>query len=281
MPLTVHEPEWGFNITVCGPENEYGNVPWSLPTLDRPQEDEGRQRLVTALADTFSKKPHIQTVYAPCVKSNAVITESDSLRAYPIRITESCTLYRNPNVPADGTFLECDGEAFIASAAGRPIIIATAKDLMIVAHAGRDSLIDPAIVMDKMYARKHPSILDAILEAFRARDAKLTPDTVTMRMLLAIPSSAYIRNLNHPVHGKYNRALQTFLKNRYGSGIIEDIDDENFSLNLEGLFMVQTVRKSVGDASVGKSLNKFPFLAHTYDGKDPSRQNLIIIERTY
>jgi hypothetical protein len=199
-----------------------------------------------------------------------------------IDLGEGVTILRNQNAPGDGMFIQ-PRETLIMSGAGCPIIIATAGDKMVVAHAGRDSLIDRNKIMGER-ARENPSIVYTIVAAFIRQG--FPPNEIKMRMLFSIPKEVFGHRLDDPIYRKQNCALAAFIRIWCEKGAI--LDRGTLFLDLEEIFLKQAEMLGVLNPTVSHSLKQFPAMAHTRDGeKNPRdlngievpRRNLLVIER--
>lgn len=193
--------EVGAEISALGPEElPCGFSSWSLQSL-RTQQDVHQVGVAIVIRNVL-RKLGVHRAYAPhVIPASAQIIDTCVLNEH-INIGENIALRRNRSIPGDGIPLE-KGYAVLMGLAGCSVIIATDGDGdMIVAHAGRDSLVDPGAINGEP-TRKHVSIVDAIVESFLNRGATL--DRIVMCMQLAIPASAFERQFDHPIHGNYNR----------------------------------------------------------------------------
>lgn len=252
----------------------YGVQNWSLRPIQSQKDVERHHTLANGLRATLSSIG-TQTVYAPNVSMmSAAVVPSGELMTSQIRLN-GASIYRNKDLPADGTFLGPE-EAFVASAAGCPLIIANDKRYknVVVAHAGRDSLVERSSVNGKP-SRKHVSVVYSIVEALKERGA--TVGEINMCMLYCIPAEVFEHRLDHPQYGSYNHALGKLVDTLW-PGCTSKKDGSMF-LDLESLFIAQALESGVKHTWAMNSLSDFPALAHTRDGKDPSRRNLFVIKR--
>lgn len=269
-------------IRAFGPEDavEYGVDNWSLGPLQTQSDVTKQPSLVLALHSVLNEMG-VEDAFAPHVApSSARVIGTSLLR--PIRLGFNVlgfdrVLHRNKDIPADAVFLE-PGEAFVMSGAGCSIITAIAGSHMIVAHASRDSLIDRGAVVGKPI-RKNVSVVHTIVEALQKRGAKATD--ICMCMRFAIPAKSFGHPKNHPDpnYRAYNRGLKPFFEKQ---GWQEGITEEGGSvfIDLQRLFVEQACLEGVSQAYFTDPLSEFPTLAHTRDGKDPTRRNLIVVKRT-
>lgn len=257
---------------MCPNETEkYGLKTWSLRGLQSREDAEKQVPLITGLRATLQRMG-VHRGYAPNVIAFSARVVDTAVLKERIKLGENIDLYRS-RLPADGVFIR-RGHAFVMSSAGCPIIIAVAGELMVVAHAGRDSLVDRGAVRG-VSARKHVSVVDAIVEEFAERG--ILPDRISMCMIFAIPASVFEHRFGHRTYGRYNRALWSFIVERWPSGAISQ--NGSMFLNLENLFEEQTRQAGIKDVRMTNSLAEFPALAHTHDGGDTSRRNLFVVKR--
>jgi len=213
-----------------------------------------------------------KTAYAPSVAAmSAVIASPEDLRKNKMRL--GADLYRNPDLPADGVFLQ-PGEAFVMSGAGCPFIIATAGEHMIVAHAGRKSLAETDAVLGRP-SRRHVSIVYAIIEELLKKGEPL--NEIVLYMMFCIPAELFDHHPMHPEHSEYNRKLVELVDTLWNGSTFQK--DGNVFVDLESIFVKQAREMGVHRAWATHSLREFPALAHTRDGKDPSRRNLFVVKR--
>jgi len=254
-----------------------GLLNWSLRPIQTQSDadDYNNRLLVTGLEETFR---HMGThkVFAPnVVPASGRIVEQRELDK-KIRLGTNITLYRNHLVPADGVFIGT-GQTFAMSSAGCPIIIATNGELTVVAHAGRDSLIDRGAVMGKP-TRRNVSVVGSIVESFKERGVQ--PIDMSMCMLFAIPPGVFEHSFKDEECGEYNEALFEFIDGRWADGAFK-MNGSAF-LDLENIFEAQARDAGVSSVSVKDSLSDLPSLTHTRDGKNLEnldRRNLIAVKR--
>lgn len=272
--ISVGHSEVEVNAWTPEDATRYGVHNWSLKPIQNQNDVARHHSLANGLRATLSSIG-ARTVFAPNVAMmSGAVVPSVELMANEIRLNGAC-LYRDQNKHADGTILAQD-ETFVASTAGCAIVIASDKrnKTMTIAHAGRDSLIERKAVVGRP-TRRHISIVYALIDALKELGAR-TGD-INMCMLYSIPSESFEHRLDHPEHGHYNRALGKLIDtlwpgctNRKGNSIF---------LDMESLFIAQALEVGVRHTWAMNSLADFPALAHTRDGKDPSRRNLFVVKR--
>jgi len=257
-------------IWVWCPNEKHGN--WGLKPLQTQHDADKNQELVKQLYGAL-KKMGVHKAYAPNVApASAAIIEIDALTEQ-IDLGTDIVLHRNSSVPADGIFLK-KGDAFMMSSAGCPIIIATGGGQMIVAHAGRDSLIDRGVLMREP-TRTHLSIVYAIAEAFIKQGIR--PNEIEMQMLFSIPAKMFKHDLNHHLYGEQNHQLAAFMSTWCPDGATRE--NGSIFLNLEKIFLKQAQMIGVRKAFATHSLSQFPVMAHTHDKKGRDRRNLLMVKR--
>lgn len=250
---------------------QFGAPDWSLRSLQK-QEDLGKNFFVGSALCMALHGTRARRAFAPNVAlASAAIANNvemkDRIRLWNI------DLYRNKDLPADGVTLD-PGEAFVMSAGGCPVIIASGGGSMVVAHAARDSLIDRKAVGGTP-GREHISVVRSIVAALKKRGVR--PGEVTMCMLFSIPVETFGHSFDHPEYGAYNRALETFINERWPDCTTRG--NGGMFLDLERLFVEQARQEKVQGAWAMLSLRECPALAHTRDGKGRERRNLIIVKR--
>lgn len=262
-------------VGAVGPkEAEERGIPrsWSLRQMQQQKDVAEHFRLAKALQSVF-RKMDVHRAFAPHVAPASARIVENAILEDKIRLGDAY-LYRNNSVPADGVSLNPD-ETFVMSAAGCPVIIATDDDHVIVAHAGRDSLIDRGAIVCAP-SREHFSVVDTIVASFAERGTPI--GAIKMCMLFAIPAKTFEHRLDHPEYHEYNYALSVFIKARWPSCALWE--NGNVFPDLEKLFVEQAREKGLCNVWAINSLALFPDLAHTHDGQDPSRRNLILVKRT-
>ncbi|MCX6786432.1 MAG: hypothetical protein NTU85_01255 [Candidatus Kaiserbacteria bacterium] len=252
---------------------QYGVSNWSLRPIQKQRDVGGNPSLVAGIHSALCKMG-VHKAFAPnVVLSSAQIVES-SLLEDKIKLGEHASLYRKQNLPADGVFLG-KRQAFVMSGAGCPVIIATAGEYMVVAHAGRDSLINRGVVIGEPN-REYISVVHTIVKALH--DRKVPIHEITMCMHFAIPTMMFEHRFDNPSYGSYNQALASLINSRWPSGIRRKNNSSVF-ISLEDIFEEQARQMGIREVWTGNSLSELPALAHTHDGKDTRRRNLIVIKR--
>lgn len=222
-------PEEDVQYTVtCFPAREDGTIRnWTFGDLD---DSAFKERL-------RSKVPQgITTVYAPSVvkMSGVVLPPERFTRIFPI---DRGLVVRRPGFIKDSNddMVGCDGTQIARNTAGSMtaggcafIIVSglteTGEDLCLMAHAGRDSLIDMHVIKHEKSSRAHFSIVDAMV-AYAARRGARTENLI-LRSFFALHWVAFEHRLDYPGREALHEKLVTFfnehpyfssaLKMRYG-----------------------------------------------------------------
>ena len=205
---------------------------------------------------------------------NAEVVNHTDLNKW-LDLGKGIVLHRDRSIPADGIFVR-RGHAFVMSGKGCPVIIAASDEYLLVAHAGRDSLIDRGAVVGEN-TRENVSVVESIVEAFQERG--VPANEISMRMEFAIPAAVFEHRFDG-VDGDHNRRLCELIrdpKKGWPSAISKN-GGNSFFLDLEALFEEQTRQAGVTDALAENSLAEFPFLAHTRNGQNPCPSNLFIFK---
>lgn len=269
-------PVGGQLVTVAALEpgliEPYGLAGWSLKPIQCQEDVEQNESLAARISRVLFWL-EIKEAFAPNVAafSGHIANPEDMTTKI---VLDHAILRRNRELPADGVFLNSE-QGFIMSAAGCPIILASAGDYFIAAHAGRDSLIERNAVTGKGPRREHQSVVDAIIDKFWQRG--VPKRDIAMVMMFSIPAEAFEHRFDHPTYGEYNRRLDDFVRTQW-PGCMTDGDGSMF-LSLERVFAEQAVQQGVSKVSAYYSLAEFPRLAHTRDGSNRDRRNLIVVRR--
>jgi hypothetical protein len=267
----------GITVAALQPleSEKYGLLNWSLKSIQNQKDADAKEHfvLVSGLKAVF-KEMGLHRVFAPNIAPASARIIDTRLLKEAVNLGEDIVMYRNQDEAGDGVFLG-RGTGIAMGIAGCPAVIATAGEQMIVAHAGRDSLIDRGAVLGEP-TRRHVSIVDAIIEAFLERG--ISPNDIVMCMLFAIPAKEFVHSFSHPEYGLYNYRLCEFIhKNQWSNGM--DSQKNLLYLDLEMIFQEQARQNGVQNVFFGCSLDEFPALVHTRDGGGPNRRNLVVIKR--
>jgi hypothetical protein len=181
-------------------------------------------------------------------------------------------LYRNLDCPSDGLLLE-PGEAAVYAADECGIALAGP----VVAHCGRDSLLDRATLMTGTPSREHLSVIHAM--ATRLERAGMVVEQQHLNLLFQLPAERFNHPLHHPVHGAFHRAMLRYAKRRDDRIAWEE--DDNVWLDIGRLAVVQANRTGFGSADAKSQLpvgGAFGYTRHP-DQSLRSRKNLVIVVR--
>ena len=233
-----------YFTTACfaGPGKE-----WSLAPLQEPGDVKKNPVLVGKLRKAVTSLG-ADRLYAPSpVKSNGEIIEPTMLNR-PFVLGKGVRLFRNPKVPADGTFLRGAGDAGIFSAGGCGVIVATLGNRLIFAHAGRESLIDRDRVLGGQ-GRRNESVVDSIVEAFREINSHADLRKLHAWVLYSIKPDDFLHEFDDPKHGEYNCHVGIYLE-KLGLGAGVRRVATGLKLNLPGVAKAQFVQLGVPERNI-------------------------------
>lgn len=197
---------------------------WSLKPLQRAG-DEKKAPELAGKVNRALRGLDAYLAYAPTpVKFNGKLARPETLMKELIPL-DDILLYRNPGCPADGTWLPNKGCAGVFSAGGCSLIVATLRQEMVFAHAGRDCVIDRTRILtsNRELGRHHESVVDSIV-------AQLASSRfLRERMRVAVYYSIRPEDFRHdfadadPKHAAYNKAAAKMLRREYGEecGIVD------------------------------------------------------------
>lgn len=215
----VRRPDLRFTVRLVG-----GDRNWSLGNLYTQQDAYTHTELAQDLRFQL-ETIGAEHVFAPTpTKFNGKIILPSTLTTR-IVLSDKLVLLRNKEDPADGTFLQAQGDAGIISAGGCPIIVASYLGQLIFAHAGRDCLIDRTWI-DTDYTEKgrpNESVVDSILEAFKATrpDRVFNPDNVEAWAFGSIQSKDFYDDLEDPLWGTRNQKTSDYIRERFGEEAVD------------------------------------------------------------
>lgn len=263
-----------FEVNAWSPNDasRYYLRSWSLKPIQEHDDALKHRELASGLCATLHSIG-AKMAYAPNVAAMSATIVRVGKLGKQIPLGDGVVLHRDKDVPADGVFLP-PGKAFMMSGAGCPLIIATAGEYAVVAHAGRDSLIDRGAVMGRP-TRNCGSVVDSIIDALLGRNAPA--DDIDMCMLFAIPAESFGHPENDPRYGEFNSRLGVYAHNNWPGSVTKK--DGSVFVDLGALFVEQARQRGVRRAWAVHSLDEYPDLAHTRDGKDISRRNLYVVKR--
>lgn len=250
---------------------------WSLKHFqhseDAERHPERAERLGRMLHDLG-----VTDAYAPAVdKMSALITHRKELSEV-IELPYGVRLYRNKNVPADGVPLR-KGQAFVMSGGGCPVIVAAGgKDTCVVAHASRDSLLDPNRIQKIGEPRKYASVIQAIIGWVERNDG-LRPGRLSLRGLFTIPAAEFTHPPDDPIWGWVNERRAEIIQEKWNRPIITGLD---LALSIPELIKAQAADHGFGPTGVDKELpssGPYGYTRHIEKGMRSAR-NLVVVRRT-
>lgn len=180
--------------------------PWDWNIGGENKED-ARMRI-----DTVTKDMNLLNIYAPKPSDfNAVICDPSVLREKIAMDQSAARIWRGCN--ADGTFLQKKGDAFYIGSADCPTIITRNPEsgLVVAAHAGRDSLIDKAQVMEKKPYRTDQSVVDAIVACYHPSTLK----NLRVFITCGISSTHFTHPHDDVKWGEHNKKMCAYIRMRW------------------------------------------------------------------
>lgn len=224
----------------------------------------------------------IRRLRAPHVSAASADIDLSSFEG-DIHLGGDTFLHCRSNPPADGILL--DGkQGFVMSGLGCPLIAGTASHrnpnkppIIIVAHGGRDCLVDRGAVVGKP-TRQHVSVVQTIAHALIGMGG--TSRSVEMGMLFSIPQRAFEHRFDHGRYGAHNRALFHYLNRRWPDCTVTVRNKNSFYLSLETLFELQAEDLGIR-AWTSHPANSIEGMAYPNGSSAPrSDRNLIVIKRS-
>lgn len=179
---------------------------WSLSNLYTQEELDEHTALVDALGRTLSELGVVRA-YAPAVSYFSGLIASPCKLNQVIALPPGIALYRNRNLRAEGTWIG-PGEAVIMGTGGCATAIAIGEKQCIVAHAGRDSLIERERLLRKSGLRPLMSVVDDMAQVGRNRGANL--NRMAFHALFALPAETFSHPIHDAEHGDFHRKILAY-----------------------------------------------------------------------
>jgi copper oxidase (laccase) domain-containing protein len=191
----------------------------------------------------------IKTLYAPDPSEhNTVIAPKSQFRRNK---KHSFPLYNG--VIADGIVLEKAGDAAVILSADCPtIVVWNPRDdpknrKVIVAHGGRDSLLDPHIFRGFSKSRNHGSVVDSIIKEFNPSDRQ----HLSVFTTLGIEAEYFTHHADDPEFGKQNRHMIEHVMKYFGPKCIVGPRNKG-GLDLHQLIRVQFHQNGVPHENINR-----------------------------
>lgn len=254
----------------------YGNTNWTLGRFyqDTYEEDDCLLRQITHVTDIFRSG----RVFAPSpALFNAKICSQKDMRGKaPIPLLNGKSVHRNKDCPADGTYLN-PGEMGIISAGGCPLIVATCKNRLIFAHAGRDSLIDRKLIQSGVPGRERESVVDSIVEQF-AEDIDFW--SIHVYVYFALNPWVLSHPLNSPEYGTFNQKMFDYVGKKWKEGCAT-IEEGAVHLDLPLLIRRQFEQQGLPPLNIHTNFDRIdesPHFHHTR-AELKNHRNLLVVAR--
>jgi len=193
MPTVVSRPN--LQRVCCGnqvvvrlfgrPDN------WNLGQLRYKRGRAGLLQKIAAIGQEGLK--NVERILAPDArKFNARLVEAEAL-SEEIFVNKRLSLFRGAQ--ADGVVIPHHSAFWISSGDCPTVVIFDQnQDRLIVAHAGRDCLIDRSIISDNRRSRPHSSVIETLKD-------KVDPANTKTFITCGIGPNSYIHNCHHPKFG--------------------------------------------------------------------------------
>lgn len=226
---------------------------WSLKRLREP-EDGLRHAVFAEEVGCALRGIGVRRAYAPNpTEFNGALIEPHELH-FPILLPHGVVMYRNTAQPADATYLTKSGDAGIFSAGGCGMVVVAWGELLLFAHAGRESLLDRSEVCTQGAQRGRPQgLVDNLVDALCAKGAH-TRDLYAWPLYFIKPRH-FVHAPDDPVHGEYNRGAIAYIPAHYGAHCGK-VTRAGLLLDLPRIVQTQFVRRGVPKTNVS--------LAHAY-----------------
>jgi len=255
---------------------------WSLSQLYESevppeQASQFRQRLGSALA-----LQGISTAYAPTVRHmSGVVLDA---KEFTQQTSLPCGVrILRPTRPCDGLPLE-QRKSFLMSQGGCLLLVLSGYGSLgpvcIVAHAGRDSLLDSRYIHAGQTTRSDFSIIHAMVRNARLRGLK--PPQATLRIFGGIPWQAFPHARKDSKHGKKNQELLEYLDLHYDGSMVRIRDDGAECLCMSSLAYRQAELAGIGTICTKWDLpynGDFAYTSHQNPALSGKTRNLVVVTR--
>lgn len=202
---------------------------WSLAPLQRAGDEDKAPELARKI-NQAAQSLDARLLLAPTpTKFNGELVSPERLKKERLQLGDAW-MYRNPDAPADGTWLPGKGCAGVFSAGGCSLIVATRGDEIIFAHAGRDCVLDRTRIRTRNFreGRRHGSVVNSILRRL-APSCSLHHEVREIRVAVyySIRPEDFRHDLaaKNPEHAEYNASALKLLPREYGPecGIVDKL----------------------------------------------------------
>lgn len=199
---------------------------WSLAPLQRAGDEKKAPELAGKI-NRAGRSLGARLMFGPTpVEFNGELARPDTLMKERIPLGD-IMLYRNPAVPADGTWLTDKGHAGVFSAGGCSLVVATLRQDMVFAHAGRDCVLDRTRILtcNRKAGRHHESVVDSIVS--RLAPSRLLRQHIQVAVYYSIKPGDFRHDFadNNLEHAGYNKIAAHLLPQEYGQecGIVDSL----------------------------------------------------------
>ncbi len=224
--------------TVC-----FEGKDWSLAPLQRSEDVEVNQVLAHKIRSAM-RHLGADRIYAPSpVKFNGQIILPEKLDRV-LNLGHKVLLFRNRDVPADGTFLRASRDAGTFSAGGCGVVVAILGEYMIFAHAGRECVIDRGRVLTGTMSRQMESVVGYVVRALLDVGGGLKKIRhLHAWMFYSIRPEEFLHRYDDEKHGEYNRLIGAYIEKNFGAG--GRFTSEGIEIDLPAIVKAQFERHGV------------------------------------
>lgn len=248
----------------------FGGINWSLAQLKGPEGEAFAEILGTVLEAVGTKR-----VYAPSpVTFNGTMITPRVLRTIIPLGKDGLLMYRNPEVPADGTALALSGDTGVFSAGGCCVIVVACGEHLLFAHAGRDCVLPRQVILGEEAGRSHESIVDSMMQMLRRYG--VNPNEARVWVFWSIRPEEFAHRFDNETHGAYNRGLRDYLRDH---NYVFAADEDAVYPDIPAIIVEQFLRCGVRPSGINIDDAYLPGdLPHTRN-QDGNRRYLAAIVR--
>ena len=258
----------------------FGGINWSLGRLQTNADVWHHQEFAEQLREAIMSVGARHALAPSPVAFNAKIGLTREL-SNTISLGDGVYMRRNVDAPMDGTFLDNRFDAGMFSAGGCGLIVAYYRNHLLFAHAGRESLLDRTWVLTegRERSRKHVSVVDSILDAFRVPQEKMYEVRFWLLYFIKPWHFTHAAKATHAEHAAYNQAAIRFLPTQYGKSA-GSCTSESIDLDLPAIAYKQCIARGVPSLNINVAHQYLPDGLPTTRGEEPLKRYLVVVART-
>jgi hypothetical protein len=213
---------------------------WSLGPLQRAEDAEDHPHLVHKIRSAM-RHLGADRGFAPTpnpTEFNGEVILPERLERV-INLGHKVLLFRNREVPADGTFLRSPRDAGVFSAGGCGMVIVAGGDLLLFAHAGRESLLDRTEIRTAGQERsRRRDLMSNLVETMQQRG--VPSEKLFVWLMYFIKPDDFVHSTKDPneAHAAYNCGALRYLPEQYGEAAGR-VDAESIRIDLPRIARMQ------------------------------------------